>query len=50
MLYKFAEIMPILASGSLDELENKMTLLEILAFVVFIGIPLIKLLFGKKDE
>ncbi len=50
MLYKFAEIMPILASRNLDDLENQMTFLKILAFVAFIGIPLIKLLFGKKDE
>jgi len=36
--------------ASLDSLENKIRLAEILVFVAFIGIPILKLLFGKKDK
>lgn len=44
------EFLLMLASGSLDAMENKLTLLQILAFIAFIGIPLVKWLFGKKDK
>ena len=42
-------IMTILTSASLDDLENRLILLKILVFVVFIGIPILKLFFGKKE-
>ena len=40
----------ILAAEGLDALENEITLVVILTFVVYIGIPLIKILFNKKDD
>lgn len=43
-------ILPLLSSTSLDALENKLKFLEILAAVTFIGVPLFKILFGKKKD
>ena len=43
-------MIPVLASSSFDDLENKLTILKILVFAAFIGIPVIKFLFGKKDK
>lgn len=49
-MYLFFKFFPILEHLSLDDLENKITFVTILVFIAYIGIPLIKLLFGKKDD
>ena len=49
MVDKVLANVPVLAFGW-DALENKMRVAVALVFVCYIGIPLIKFLFGKKDD
>lgn len=50
MIGKALKIMPILSSSSMDDTEDLITFVVILAFITFVGIPLFQWLFGKKDD
>ena len=50
MINKMFMAMSILAAEGLDALENKIRFTVLLAFIAFVGIPVLKALFGKKDR